>query len=289
MHTRFSVKTSVISLAGLASAVALSASAQTPAIMVAPPGGVVAAKMPDAEGVHLGMTVDQATAVMKRVFPGNGLLVRYSSYRNGPTWVSSLSGTSADQHDFLVVSLSMPPNPQQVVAIQRTMQLLPGKQPTADSTMASLRQKYGPGLPVAPRLTGMMAWAYDEQGQPANPQGPANWSSTDCAREQIGVSGGQAQQSSPLEIPYSPDSLSIPQKIANYSGNLCEQDVYVSAQLLTGTIQGTSVVNGIFLYLAEKPLMIRDYIASQEYLAGVANAATQQQMKNAQHEKAPTL
>ena len=64
MRMPLSIKTMVASMTALGGLVALSASAQTPAIMVSPPGGVVASKMPDAEGVHLGMTVEQATSVM---------------------------------------------------------------------------------------------------------------------------------------------------------------------------------------------------------------------------------
>ncbi len=73
------------------------------------------------------------------------------------------------------------------------------------------------------------------------------------------------------------------------NADLCNQDVYVTAQLLVGDLQGTPVVTQIYMYLGEKPLMARDSAASQQYLAGVADAKTQQQMKNAQQQKAPTL
>ena len=264
--------------------------AQTLQLPAAPPGGLNASKLPDAEGIHLGMTVAQAMAVMKSLFPGaTGVLPRYSKYANGPSWVSSITGTSADGHDNLIVFLSMPPNPQQVVFVQRTLILPPGKQPTEDSTVASLRQKYGQDLPVAKRLTGLMAWAYDEQGQTVSVQGPANWSPTDCAQDRFGVAGGQNDPGSALQIDYVPDSIPLEQKVAILNANLCDQHVYVTAQLQSGTIQGTSVVNQIYVFLGEKPLMIRDSVASQQYLAGVLNAKAQQQMKNAQQQKAPTL
>jgi hypothetical protein len=43
------------------------------------------------------------------------------------------------------------------------------------------------------------------------------------------------------------------------------------------------------MYLGEKPLMVRDYLAGQQYLQGIIDAKSQQQMKNAQQQKAPTL
>lgn len=263
--------------------------AQTLPLAASPAGSVNASKLPDAEGVHLGMTVDQATAVMKGLFSGAGLLLRYSHYDKGPAWISSITGTSPDQHDNLLVFLSMPPNPQQVVFVQRTLILMPGKQPTEDGTVASLRQKYGKELPPIKNGTGMMAWAYDEQGQPATPQGPANWSPTDCAQQKFGVAGGQADPASSLEIDYVPDSVPLAQKLSTMNADLCDRDVYVTAQLLLGSIQGTPVVNEIYMYLGEKPLMVRDFAAGQEYLAGVVDAKRQQQMKNAQQQKAPSL
>jgi hypothetical protein len=235
------------------------------------------------------MTVDQATAVMKGLFPGTGPQLRYSHYDKGPAWVSSMSGAAADQHDFLQVFLSMPPNPQQVVFVQRTLILSPGKQPTADSTMASLRQKYGKDLPLPGSSTGMMAWAYDEQGQPATPQGPANWNPTDCAQQKFGVAGGQADPASSLEIVFVPDPTPLAQKVSTMTADLCNRDVYVTAQLMLGSIQGTPVVSQIVMYLGEKPLMVRNSLAGQQYLQGVADAKNQQQMKNAQQQKAPTL
>jgi hypothetical protein len=264
-------------------------SAQTALLPPGPAGGVNAAKLPDASGVHLGMTVAQATAVMKGLFPGAALQPRYSHYGRDPTWVSSMKGTAADQHDFLEIFFSMPPNPQQVVFMQRTLILPPGKQPTEESTVASLRQKYGKDLPVSKNLTGMMAWAYDEEGQPATPQGPSNWSPTDCAQQRFGVAGGQIDPASSLEITYVPDPTPLAQKVSKLTSDLCNRDVYVTAQMLLGTIQGTPVVTQMFMYLGEKPMMVRDSLAGQQYQESVANAKSQQQMKKAEQQKAPAL
>jgi hypothetical protein len=264
-------------------------SAQASLMPAGPPGGVNASKLPDTQGIHLGMTVDQASAAMKSVFPGTAPQVKYSHYGREPAWVSSMSGANQEQHDFLQIFFSMPPNPQQVVFVQRTLILVPGKQPTAESTVASLRQKYGKELPLARNSAEMMAWAYDEQGQPASPKGPANWSPTDCAQQKLGVTGGLPDPASSLQVPPFPDPLPLAQKVSTMTADLCNHHVYVTAQLMLGNIQGTSVVAQISMYLGEKPLMVRDYLAGQQYLQGVIDAKSQQQMKNAQQQKAPTL
>jgi hypothetical protein len=263
--------------------------AQTAQVPAGPAGGVIASKLPDAEGVHLGMSVAQATAVMKGQFPGGGLQVLYSHYRNGPSFVSSLRGQSQDQTDFLSVFFSMPPNAQQVTFLQRTMIMPPGKQPTEANTMNGLRQKYGRELTNTKPGTGIIGWAYDEQGQPASPQGPENWNPADCANQMMGVAGGMAQADSSLEVDASLDPVPLAQELPGLLRNLCNRNVFVTAQMLSGTIQGTSVVNQVHIFLGEKPLALRNAVAGRQFLEAEAAAQQQQQQKNALQNKAPSL
>jgi hypothetical protein len=283
--------TTLIALVLVASGFAdLRALAQTPTtgIPAAPAGGINASKLPDVEGLHLGMTVDQAIAVMKPLFPVNYQTL-YSHYDKGPTWVSSLRGTSTDNSDYLEVYFSMPPNPQQVVSIHRTLNLPAGKQPTMDATVASLRQKYGKELASTKSGVGVMAWAYDEQGQPANPQGPSNWNPGDCAGQSYGVTGGEPPPGQGLEVDYVLGPVPLAQQLPALTGNLCSRNVYVTARVGQGAIQGVAVVQGIFMYLGEEPLMLRNAVAGQQYLDGLAAAKQQQQQKNSQQQKAPAL
>jgi hypothetical protein len=272
----------------------LHALAQAPAagIPAPPPGGINNSKLPDIEGVHLGMTVDQATATMKSLFPGNALQVYYSHYDKGPMWVARLVGTVADTcnsqcGDIVELVFSEPPNPQQVVSISRVLILAPGKQPTLDTTAASLRQKYGKEL--ASVKAPIMAWAYDEQGQPVDARGPANWSPADCAGQKFGVSPGETLPGQGLEVDYVLGPVPLASQLAGLTGNLCNRNVYVTAQPLVGSLQGVPIVAQIYLYVTEKPLMLRDAIAGQQYLDGLAAATQQQQQKNAAQQKAPTL
>jgi hypothetical protein len=263
--------------------------AQTAQIPAGPAGGVIASKLPDAEGVHLGMSVAQATAVMKALFPGSGLQLLYSHFQNGPAWVSSMKGQSQDQTDFLSVFFSMPPNPQQVTFLQRTVIMPSGKQPTVANTMAGLRQKYGTELKNTKPGTGIVGWAYDEQGQPASPQGPENWNPADCANQMMGVAGGLPDPTSSLEVNASVDPIPLAQQLPGFIGNLCNRNVFVTAQMLAGSIQGTSVVNQMYIYLGEKPLALRDTVAADQFLEGQTAAKQRQQQKNAEQNKAPTL
>ncbi len=263
--------------------------AQTAPLPAGPTGGVTASKMPDAEGVHLGMSVAQATAVMKGLFPGAGLQILYSHYLNGPSFVSSLKGQSQDQTDFLWVFFSMPPNAQQATFIQRTMIMPPGKQPTEANTLAGLQKKYGTELTNSRPGTGIIAWAWDEQGQPASPKGPENWNPSDCANQTIGTAGGMADPNSSLEVNAAVDPIPLAQELPGLLANLCNRNVFVTAQMLTSSIQGTPVVNQMYIYLGEKPLALRNSVASRQYLEGQAAAKQQQQQKNAEQNKAPVL
>jgi hypothetical protein len=263
--------------------------AQTVQVPAGPTGGVIASKLPDAEGVHLGMSVAEATAVMKSLFPGSGLQFLYSHFLNGPTFVSSMKGESQDHSDFLWVYFSMPPNQQQVTFLQRTVVLPPGKQPTEANTMAGLRQKYGNELRNTKPVTGLFGWAYDEQGQPASPQGPENWNPADCANQMMGVAGGQPDPNSSLEVNASVDPVPLTQQLPGFLGNLCNRNVFVTAQISVSSIQGTPVVNQMHVFLGEKPLALRDTVAADQFLEGQAAAKQRQQQKNAEQNKAPAL
>lgn len=271
----------VLSAAGFVGLRALAQAPAATAIPAAPPGGVNASKLPDTNGVHLGMTQDEALAVMKGLYPGNLLTIKKDKFDNGQEWIVSLEGKAAETcnnqcSDDLGVYFSSPPNPPQVISIHREMQLAPGKQPTMEATAASLRQKYGKELASTKSGVGVMAWAYDEQGQPINPQGPSNFSPADCA------GGGGVGVVGPLSTP-------LPDLVASLNRNLCSRNVYVTAELMPQSIQGTPVVVQIFLILGEKSLMFRDTVATKQYYDSKQQQQQQQQQKNAQQQKAPSL
>jgi hypothetical protein len=273
----------------------LQALAQAPAtgIPAAPPGGIDAAKLPDTNGVHLGMSQDQAVAAMKALYPGNLLTIYYDKAPTGTVWISRLSGVTAQNCstncESMEVHLTMPPSPVQVATILRTINLDPAKQPTMETTVASLRQKYGKELTTTKAGPNVLTWAYDEQGQPINPQGPSNWSPSDCVGGTLGMVSGSTDPKQPMEVDAALPPIPLAQQVPNLTKNLCNYNVYVRVQLQTGTIQGTQVVGQIFIVLDENSMMLRDAVADQQYFDSQAAAKQQQQQKNAQQQKAPAL
>jgi hypothetical protein len=280
--------------------------AQTAQVPAGPPGGIDASKLPDTDGVHLGMSEEQAFAAMRKLFPGDTLTIYVQKLANGTGWVSLLSGDSGSPGESMAVHLSMPPNPVQVVSIMRVINLDPNKMPTVANTVASLRQKYGPELTTTkyPPGSGVFAWAYNEEGQPINPQGPSNWNPADCAGQAIGTTSGVAVYNpSPSQIPASPklDAASgsqltpvlggtpLAQLLPGLTSNLCDRDVFVTARLTQASIQGMPVVSAISILLGEQSLAVRAAVAEEQYVAGVQAAKQQQGMKKAQQQKAPSL
>ena len=118
-------------------------SAQT---AVAPAVHIDAAKLPDIEGIHLGMSVEQAAAIMKSLFPAgtHTLTVTAAKFMrtSDKPWLSSMTGMLATGcagcQDQLDIRFSLPPNPQQVVAMHRGMVLGPSQQPLAETVVTSL-------------------------------------------------------------------------------------------------------------------------------------------------------
>lgn len=246
-------------------------------IPAAPPGGINSAKLPDTNGVHLGMSQDQALAVMKKLYPANLITTTSNKQNDGTVWISHIDGRNIQNCsascDDMDVSLSPPPNPVQVIGISRNINSGSSTPPTVDAVVASLRKKYGQEL--ASVKAPIMTWAYDEQGQPINPQGPSNWSPADCAH-----AGG-------FELP---GPTPMAQILPGLEANLCNRGVFVTVQILPGAaIQGVPVAPQIFMYLGEKSLQFRDGVAAQQYAEAQAAAKQQQQMKAAQQQKAPTL
>jgi len=265
----------VLFAAGLTGLRAL-AQALPAGVPAAPPGGIDAAKLPDTNGLHLGMSQDQALTVVKRLYPAN-LNITTNKEADGTTWIRHISAakvqnciTSCDDID---VAFSPPPNPIQVIGINRAINSGNATPPTLDAVVVSLRKKYGKELDSANPST--MTWAYDELGQSINPQGPSNWKPANCA------SAGS------FEVP---GATPLAQILPRLTANLCNRGVFVVAQVLPGSaIQGVPVAPQIFIIMGEKSLQFRDGVAAQQYAEALATAKKQQEMKTAQQQKAPTL
>jgi hypothetical protein len=246
-------------------------------VPAAPPDGIDAAKLPDTNGIHLGMSQNQALTVVKRLYPANLINIITNKEADGTTWILHISASKVQNCiascDDIDVAFSPPPNPIQVIAINRVINSGKATPPTVDAVVASLRKKYGQEL--ASVKAPIMTWAYDEQGQPINPRGPSNWSPADCAH-----AGG-------FELP---GATPLAQILPRLEANLCNRGVFVTVQILPGAaVQGVPVAPQIFMFLGEKSLQFRDGVAAQQHVEALATAKKQREMKTAQQQKAPTL
>ena len=103
------------------------------------------------------------------------------------------------------------------------------------------------------------------------------------------VAGGQLDPNLSLEVNAILDPIPLAHELAGLIANLCNRHVFVTAQILASSIQGTPVVNQMYIFLGEKPLALRNSVAGRHYLEGQAAARQRRKQKNAEQNKAPSL
>jgi hypothetical protein len=137
--------------------------------------GVDPSKLPDIEGIHLAMPVEQASRVMKSLFPTgtHTLSITAGRFMNAPDkpWLTSMTGVPIASPcngctDEVILRFNGPPNPLQVVSVERDLILAGGQQPTLETTIAGLRKKYGPETQKSDDgPIHALSWLFDENGQ----------------------------------------------------------------------------------------------------------------------------
>ena len=275
---------------------AAATSAASPSQTQAPAAGVEASKLPDVEGIHLGMPIEQASAMIKSLFPAgtHTLTATGSKFLNtsDKPWITSMTGMLISGcpgcQEELVVRFSSPPNPQQVIAIQRSLVFGPDKQPLMEPTIAGLRQKYGPeSSKSVPDPVQSIVWLYDELGQ--HLQSPGSNFAQGCAGSLVGPPPGGDGLKNPNSVGFVLANNPItPSVIATIMRDPCRSNVHVRAQL-SPTGPGNSLVHIVDVQMSENALDTRDVIAAQQYLDDVAARQKQQELKNAQQQAAPKL
>jgi hypothetical protein len=88
----------------------------------APAASVDPSKLPDVEGIHLGMSAEQASAIMKGLFPAgtHSLTVTAARFANtqDKVWLTSMTGSLASNctgcSEQVILRFSTPPRVQQV-------------------------------------------------------------------------------------------------------------------------------------------------------------------------------
>jgi hypothetical protein len=259
----------------LAGAVLYTSTAAQPSggsIPEAPAGGLDPSKLPDIEGIHLGMTPDQVIPKIKALPSSASVQVtpgRYDTVSSvqWPVYVTASSGIN--NADSLMATFSSPPNRQALVQLQRQNTFAPGKQPTAETVKAALFQKYGPNATeVRPNI---WVWTFNEMGGPMASPPPAR-QLLDCDPILSPKSNIKSYLSSPLAM----NQQNLKQWLTLHCNSY---GVYVKA-----TFFGSSL-NVVIDDTAED---MRDVVAGQEYIEQ-SNTAKQQHLQQDTQKNVPSL
>ena len=275
---------------------ASSATAQSAQIPAAPAGGIDPSKLPDVQGIHLGMTSQEMLPKLKALYPGPGtgtsvpgvyqLKVQYIHAPDTP-WLGQIVANvnpceklSLNCSDQLYVTFSAPPNKQVAVYLKRSLTFQNGKFPTADTIIAALKQKYGANPVMLDANT--LAWGFDENGQPLTP-GPG--------RPQPPCRNSLVLSPNHSIAAYTANTMPLQtQELKHWVTMACGLAVNVVAQVyVVNTGNGAMSVAGFDVTMTEDGEDIRDALAGEQYIENVNKAAQQQQLKNAQQQKVPTL
>jgi hypothetical protein len=277
---------------------AFSSSLLTPA----PPGGLDPSKLPDLLGIHIGEPTDQAVAEIQKLYPvirnDHGTLlwglpsVPYNKYpfANAPPYVSTVAvvkpntagcfPATCQARDRIDAIFSGPPE-KRVVQLKRDLTFDVGKTPTSDTLKNALIQKYGPNFVETSGLT--LTWQFDETGKPMPP----------LARS-VALTGCQGIVSNGGGVPGGlPSYLGVPitqkepqQDLDRIVKVRCGMQIQVVAWI-NGTPGGTA--NSLLVTVSEIAADMRAAFAAENYLWQLKSAQSNQQLKNAQQQAAPTF
>jgi hypothetical protein len=238
-------------------------------------------KLPDVNGIQLGMTVDQALAKIKALYPNPaGMTVSYVKFEKtaDKPWVHDIVlQTSVNAGEHLTVRFNDPPDEQRVLFVSRSLIFQQGKQTTLANMKAALLQKYG--QPRSSRSETLI-WSFDEQGNPLN---DPKLNGTDCsgfAMQNNAGEGGDPGRPTIAQLGVDPAQDDL-QKNPCYSG------VHISAN--TGIPMPDGLVISLDVNMSENGYATRTYIDEQAYIKNAANQAQQEQFKKAQERSAPKL
>jgi len=251
---------------------AAQAPAAAPAVPAAPAGGIDPTKLPDIQGIHLGMTLQELLPKLKALYPGPGtsttvpgvysMNVQYLKAPDKP-WVGNIRAVINPCEtayynscgDVFYVTFSGPPSKQVAVYLQRALSFQFGKFPTPDSIIAALKQKYGPNPVMFSATT--LGWAFDEQGQPL--AAPPKKGQPFCPNSNLLAPSHSVERYLPGGLPLAQSDITL------WMRQKCGLGVYVGANLSTS---GTGVTD-LTVTITENGEDLRDAIVGQKYLDSV--------------------
>jgi hypothetical protein len=246
------------------------------------------AKLPDVNGIQLGMTNDQVLAKIKALYPGSPpnttVTLGYVNFEKtaDKPWLGSarvfvLGDTCGPQcQEEVNITFNGRPDEPRAISVMRSLSFEEGKRTTVANIKAALLQKYGQ-RPIYSDAQ-VMSWIFDEQGNPLN---DPKFNGAQCAGVILG--GGGA-----------PASMSNPNLIRGVSGILTDSDlktpcasgVHVKADVLA---QADGLVYALNVTMSENSYAMRAFVHELAYTQNVANQEQQQKIKKAQDTAAPTL
>ena len=238
-------------------------------------------KLPDVNSIQLGMTVDQALAKIKALYPNPaGMTVSYVKFEKtaDKPWVHDIVlQTSVNAGEHLTVRFNDPPDEQRVLFVSRSLIFQQGKQTTLANMKAALLQKYG--QPRSSRSETLI-WSFDEQGNPLN---DPKLNGTDCSGAAVYNNAGEGGDPGRPTIA----QLGVDPAQDDLQKNPCYSGVHVSAN--TGIPMPDGLVISLDVNMSENGYATRTYIDEQAYIKNAANQAQQEQFKKAQERSAPKL
>jgi hypothetical protein len=269
--------------------------AQTPAA-----GG---SGLPDILGIHPGMTAQQAYGLLKAIDPGHTVTLDQWTipqlYKDKPI-VFSMNPATTGPDNQIVVSITLPPNPQVVWQVRRSIGRFTSTKP---NVLNSLFHKYGtpwnpnPGQPVNSDL-GELYWFFNEQGKPVNPPtAPADvlafknclnavmspWNMPFLPTAPGGANNTVAQGQprttvEPMPPPYDPSKN--PQ---------CNNLIRVHAEVNQGTVRDNDLAFYMEIDIADFTAQHRTNMALNDKLNAIVQQGAQQQRNNASQQSVPKL
>jgi len=241
------------------------------------------AKLPDVNGIQLGMSVDQALAKVKALYPNPAVItVGYAKFEKtaDKPWVhhilvQTINAQNATEN--LTVHFSDPPDEQRVFFVSRSLIFQQGKLTTLANMKAALLQKYG-----QPRssISESLIWSFDEQG---NPVTDPKLNGTNCSGAAVYNHAGDGGSLNNPSIVFLGTDLGQD----DLQKNPCNSGVHVSAN--TGTPMPDGLVISLEVTMGENSYATRTFMDEQAYIKNAANQAQQEQFKKAQEISVPKL
>lgn len=256
----------------------------------APAGGINPDKMPDIQGIHLGMTPDVALPKIKALYSSAGgvqgrinpVPAMYSDAPD-PRWLGYVAASinpctphNSSCEDVLTVTFSGPPNKGVVVGMERDLNFSMGNYPTVDSIKSALMQKYGPN-PIVASTPNTYYWVTNEEGGPLVPAPPVKV--LDCGAALLAPTKYIRAYTANL-LPLKP--LELTQWLTLRCHSL---GVYVKATISAQT--GSPFALGLAVRITDTAEDMRDALAGEQHIEQVNAAAQKNIQKDTQKSVGP--